>query len=58
MKKNATQAWRHKLGIAQSEAAKTLGVHLRTWQRWEAGDSRVPLAATKAMVAILRSKQK
>ena len=29
---------RHTLGVTQSAAARRIGVTLRTWQAWEAGD--------------------
>lgn len=30
--------WRNRLGLPQSKAAKVLGINLRTYKRYEAGD--------------------
>jgi len=32
-------------GLTQTAAARRVYVALRTWQQWEAGDARMPLAA-------------
>ena len=34
--------WRAKRGLSQQEAAGVAQVHLRTWQRWEYGERKVP----------------
>ena len=46
---------RTKAGWTQAKAAKTCGVSLRTWARWEAGASRVPEAV--AMVMRIKSSK-
>lgn len=33
---------RVKARLTQQKAAKLILVHLRTWQRWESGQSRMP----------------
>jgi len=33
----ALQTWRKRNGLTQEEVAKELGVHVRTYRRWEAG---------------------
>jgi|LauGreSuBDMM15SN_2_FD.fasta_scaffold16140_3 DNA-binding XRE family transcriptional regulator len=38
------------LGYTQKEAAELVHVGLRTWQMWEAGDRRMPLAAWELCV--------
>lgn len=37
------RARRKALGITQDDAARRVGVKLRTWQRWEKGDTRASL---------------
>lgn len=34
-------------GLTQAQAAAIVGVSRRTWQRWEAGDTRMPVAASQ-----------
>lgn len=45
-KKDAASPWPERLrrfrtdrGLTQTDAAKLVGVDLRTWQRWEGGES-------------------
>ena len=42
---DAVRAARLAAGQTQAQAAALLGVQPRTYQRWEAGDSRMPAAA-------------
>lgn len=37
--------YRFNARLTQTEAAEKVHVALRTWQQWEAGDRRMPLAA-------------
>jgi len=34
--------WRESAGLTQQQAADIAGVDLRSWQRWEYGERRVP----------------
>lgn len=45
MKKHARRlrGWRKRVKLTQKEAAKWYGCTERAWQRYEAGDRRVPL---------------
>lgn len=36
------RAWRDKAGLTQEQAARSLKVTLRTWQRWEHGTTGLP----------------
>jgi len=38
----------------RSEAARQLGVHLRTFMRWDAGERRLPPAQGAKLVLLLR----
>lgn len=38
-------AARHALGLTQTQAAFLVHTTFRTWQRWEAGDRKMPLSA-------------
>lgn len=39
------KAKRIKSGMTQTQASELIGVHPRTWQRWESGESRMPRSA-------------
>lgn len=39
------KAARRAAGLSQTEAGERVGVALRTWQQWEAGDRRIPMSA-------------
>lgn len=44
-RKRATEGlpqWRARRGLTQTEAGKLVGVSLRTWQSWEAGERKPP----------------
>jgi len=43
--------WRETAGLTQREAAALAGVDLRTWQRWEYGERRVPQWLTDVLRA-------
>lgn len=43
-------------GLSQAEAAATVHVDLRTWQRWEAGDRAMHIAFFELF--LLKTKQK
>lgn len=36
---------RHNAGLTQPQAAKVVGVHWTTWQRWELGTRKMPQSA-------------
>jgi len=42
MTPDTLRAVRARLGLTQTEVANELGVDLRTYQRWEAGDTPLP----------------
>lgn len=42
------------LGLGQKDMARTVGVSLRTWFRYEAGDTPVPLTVEKHLLNILK----
>lgn len=44
------------VGLSQAEAAATVHVDLRTWQRWEAGDRAMHAAFFELF--LLKTKQK
>ena len=37
----------------RSEAARVLGVHLRTLMRWDKGDTKIPATAAQHLVGLL-----
>jgi DNA-binding transcriptional regulator YiaG len=45
---------RKELGLSQAKMAKYLMVHLRTYQRWEQGQSRCRLTREQILVGIER----
>lgn len=47
---------RVKAGMTQPEAATRTGVTTRTWQRWEAGKSRIQPAAAALLLSIAQSR--
>jgi len=46
---------RLRAGLTQVEAAKWVGVTSRTWQRWEAGESRIPKAVLMVLERLVES---
>lgn len=46
------KAWRHRVSLTQEQAARSIGVTLRTVQHWEAGTVDVPEYALRLMTAI------
>jgi len=50
------KAWRAELGLSQSQAARALGVRLRTYQGWEAGRSVKHPAILLYALAALRQQ--
>lgn len=40
---------RQRMGATQLQMAKLVGVSVRTWQRWEAGEIPVPVAVAKLL---------
>jgi DNA-binding transcriptional regulator YiaG len=52
------RAARLRAGLTQVEAAKWVGVTSRTWQRWEAGHSRIPKAVLMVLERLVESLDK
>jgi transcriptional regulator with XRE-family HTH domain len=42
MKNTALKAWRARLGLSQTEAAKALGLSIRGYQNYESGERAIP----------------
>jgi len=38
---------RQSAGLTQTQAGELVGVALRTWQHWEAGDRKMPESASR-----------
>lgn len=49
MKPEEIKAWRERFGLSQAKAAELLPTQLRTWQRWEAGDTEPPPYLLRAL---------
>jgi predicted transcriptional regulator len=45
------------LGLHYTEAAQAAGVHITTWYRWIAGDTRVPKTALKMFEMMLAARR-
>lgn len=49
MRPEEVLATRHRFGATQEQMAELVGVAVRTWQRWEAGEITVPVAVAKLL---------
>lgn len=49
---------RQAANLSQREAAELVGVNLRTWQRWESGESRVPNSARLLFDRMIKEMKK
>lgn len=52
------QRIRAKLGLTQAEAAAKIGVHGRTWRKWELGERPIPDPVEHLVRMILMLKEK
>ncbi|MGI9345556.1 MAG: helix-turn-helix domain-containing protein [Gammaproteobacteria bacterium] len=49
---NIFKRWRFSLGLSQSQAAETLGIHVQTVKKYEAGEIELRKIVRLAMAAV------
>lgn len=54
MDKDEVLATRQRMGATQEQMAKLMGVHVRTWTRWELGEIPMPEPAAKLLARLER----
>ena len=52
LSKDEVLAIRQRMGATQEQMAALVGVHVRTWTRWELGEIPVPTPAAKLLARL------
>ena len=52
---NAIRQRREQAGLTQAQAAEQVGVHVRSWQKWELGERKMPQPAWRLFLLMTGS---